>query len=179
VEWGGDMNFDSLGQLLASDHRRTLEFFFIGLKDVSDSEVDTRELLYNASILAHYAQVSTASVTDFPTPRSLSCVFDNFVIENTSHNDAVMMETAGTHCLLMAGFFEDQVRSKHNIIWYGNLGAGFFYRAAKIQDIRAKANLLYIMCKNFETWRLRYSKLGRELRKTPFLLNLPTPPQIQ
>ena len=49
---------DPLGELLASDHRRTLEFFVMNLKDVSEPTVDQQELLYNASVLAHYAQIS-------------------------------------------------------------------------------------------------------------------------
>ena len=50
---------DSLRALLASSHRQTLDFFFRGLVDVSEPTVDREELLYNASVLAHYAQVST------------------------------------------------------------------------------------------------------------------------
>lgn len=162
------------GTLLASDHRQTLEFFFAGLKDVSGSGVDQRELLYNASVLAHYAQVSTVASSDFPTPQALSCVFDNFVID-TSINDSGMLETAGAHCLLMAGFFEDQMRRKHNITWFADLGAGFFHRAGVCEDNDAKAIMLSKMSRHFEVWRVRYARLSRELRDTPYLLRLPTP----
>ena len=41
------------------------------------------------------------------------------------------METAGAQCLLLTGFFEDQMRGRHNIRWYAELGAGFFVRAAE------------------------------------------------
>ncbi len=47
-----------LGELLATDHQQTLEFFILGLRDVSEPTVDREELFYNASVLAHYAQVS-------------------------------------------------------------------------------------------------------------------------
>ena len=43
-----------LRELLATDRRQALEFFFLGLKDVTDPTVDQRELLYNASVLAHF-----------------------------------------------------------------------------------------------------------------------------
>ena len=59
-----------LRELLAVDERRTLEFFVTGLQDVCDGGVDRQELLYNASVLAHYALVSTQSAT---VPGSLSC----------------------------------------------------------------------------------------------------------
>src|SRR5262245_42264652 len=39
-----------LRELLASDHRQTLEFFFRGLLDLSDADVDREEALYNASV---------------------------------------------------------------------------------------------------------------------------------
>ena len=76
--------------LLASDHRQTLDFFAVGLRDVSGPAVDTQELLYNASVLAHYAQVmhrcrrkpmvrsrrptpsAPSSTTSFWTPLSVS-----------------------------------------------------------------------------------------------------------
>ena len=35
-----------LRELLASDHRHVLEFFLVGLRDVSDPRVDRDELLY-------------------------------------------------------------------------------------------------------------------------------------
>lgn len=166
-----------LRTLLASDHRQTLEFFFVGLKDVSGDGVDQRELLYNASVLAHYAQVSTTATSEFPTPASLESVFDTFVVEPGQAFDSGMLETAGTHCLMMAGFFEDQARNRHNVRWYADLGAGFFFRAAQRESADARALLMDTMGRHFEDWRVRYSRLSRELRDTPFLLNLPTPPR--
>ena len=57
-----------LRELLAVDSRKTLEFFVLGLQDVAEAPVDRQELLYNASVLAHYAQVSTQAGVDMPTP---------------------------------------------------------------------------------------------------------------
>ena len=82
------------------------------LQDLSDSTVDREELLYNASVLAHYAQVSTQPDVDVPAPSNLSAVFDHFVADSTLLNDRLMMETAGAQCLLLAGFFEDQMRRR-------------------------------------------------------------------
>ena len=48
-----------LRELLAVDDRQALEFFVLGLRDVCEPGVDREELLYNASVLAHYAQTST------------------------------------------------------------------------------------------------------------------------
>jgi hypothetical protein len=164
---------EHLGELLASDHRQTLEFFVVGLKDVSDGSVDTSELLYNASVLAHYAQLSTDADVETSTPADLSAVFDHFVADTSRLNDAVMMETAGAQCLLLSGFFEDQMRRRHNIHWYADLGAGLFRRAAAVESSSAKARLLGTIAIHFELWRGRHARLSRELRDTPYLLARP------
>ena len=105
-------------ELIAIDHRQALEFFAVRLQDISEPDVDREELLYNASVLAHYAQTSTCAATDLGTPANLSEVFDHFVFDSTLIHDAMMMETAGAQCLLLAGFFEDQMSGRHNIRWY-------------------------------------------------------------
>jgi hypothetical protein len=165
-----------LRELLATDSRQALEFFVVGLQDVSEPTVDRRELLYNASVLAHYAQVSTHADVDWPAPETLSTVFDNFVSDSTLLGDGLMMETAGAQCLLLAGFFEDQMRGRHNIRWYAELGAGFFNRAAVQEQSPPKARLLNMIARRFEPWRQRHARLSRELRDQPYVLVPPNPP---
>ncbi|HQZ40031.1 MAG TPA: hypothetical protein PLH72_13420 [Vicinamibacterales bacterium] len=164
---------DALRSLLASDHRQTLEFFFLHLQDVTESTVDRQELLYNASVLAHYAQVSTTATSDVPTPGNLAQVFDQFVLDSSLADDAEMMEAAGSQCLLLAGFFEDQMRGRHSIRWFAELGAGFYHRAAAHAESR-RAPLLSAMGRHFEPWRQRHARLSRELRDQPYML----PPSV-
>jgi hypothetical protein len=159
-----------LGELLAIDQRSTLEFFVTGLQDVSDGGIDRQELLYNASVLAHYALVSTQSTTEMPAPASLTGILDQFVLDETVSADGEMLETAAAQCLLLAGFFEDQARRRHSIRWYAQLGASFFIRAAAQQRAPRKAELLTTLACHFEAWRLRHARLGRELRQQPYLL---------
>ena len=162
---------DSLRALLASSHRQTLDFFFRGLVDVSKPTVDREELLYNASVLAHYAQVSTRADVDLPAPQDLSDVFDNFLLNTELRDDSGMMETAGAQCLLLAGFFERQMRRRHNIRWYSELGTTFFSRAAAHERSSHKARLLDANGRAFEAWRRRYSRLSETLRAERYLLN--------
>ena len=169
---------EPLGDLLATDRRQTLEFFFVGLQELSEPDVDRDELLYNASVLAHFAQVSTQAVSDVPTPGNLGDVFDTFVLDTTLLNDTVMMETAGAQCLLLAGFFEDQTRRRHRIRWYAELGAGFYRRAAVHARSAHKARLLGAISRRFEPWRQRHAQLSRELRDQHYLLTPPVPPAI-
>ena len=166
-----------LRELLALDQRQTLEFFVLRLQDLSDPNVDRQELLYNASLLAHYAQVSTQPDVDVPAPANLSAVFDHFVADTSLLDDRLMMETAGAQCLLLAGFFEDQMRRRHNIRWYAELGASFFRRAAIHERSLHKARLLDAIARRFEPWRRRHAQLSRELRDQPYLLIPPVPPR--
>ena len=165
-----------LRELLAIDPRQALEFFVVRLQDVSEATVDRQELLYNASLLAHYAHVSTQPDIDVPAPANLSAVFDHFVSDTTLRHDSLMMETAGAQCLLLTGFFEDQMRPRHNIRWYAELGAGFFRRAALHERSLDKARVLDAIARRFEPWRQRHAQLSRDLRNQPYLLPRPAPP---
>ena len=166
-------------ELLAIDDREALAFFVHHLEAVSESSVDRRELLYAASLLAHFAQVSTQSEVDWSAPADLSALFDAFVSDLSDlgrPDDGRIMEMAGAQCLLLAGFFEDQMRRRHNIRWYAKLGAGFFSRAALQERSPDKARLLDTIAMHFEPWRRRYAQLGRELRDQPYLLIPLRPP---
>ncbi|MDP1570774.1 MAG: hypothetical protein Q8L86_12320 [Vicinamibacterales bacterium] len=168
---------DAQRDVLVTNHQQTLEFFVAGLQELSEPEVDAHEMLYNASVLAHYAQVSTQSAMDLPAPASLSAVFDCFVFDTSLANDSTMMETAGAQCLLLAGFFEDQMRGRHNIRWYAQLGAAFYSRAAAHERRATKARMMAAMAERFEPWRRRHARLSRELRDQPFRLAMPAPPE--
>ena len=161
--------------LLASDHRQTLDFFIVGLRDVCEPTVDRDELLYNASVLAHYAQVSTQAQDEFPAPTSLNSIFDHFILDTTGQIDGELMEVAGAQCLLLTGFFERQMRQRHSIRWYAQLGSGFFNRAAAREASSPKARLLSSIATGFEAWRQRHERLGRELRDRRYLVTLSDP----
>ena len=162
---------ESFGELLSMDERRTLEFFVTGLQDVSDPRVDRQELLYNASVLAHYAQVSVHADLVLPAPEDLSVIFDQFVVNLSVPDDSHLMEAAGAQCLLLTGFFQDQMRARYNLRWYAEIGAGFFTRAATYEGSRVKARLLTMIARHFEQWRQRHARLSRELRDQPYLLS--------
>lgn len=86
-----------------------------------------------------------------------------------------VMEEAGAQCLLMSGFFENQMRGRHNVRWYSELGTTFFMRAAARAHSLQRAQFLGALANHFEPWRRRHARLSRELRRTPFLLTLPNP----
>ena len=94
---------------LGVTNQQALRFFFEHLRDVAPAEPPAGELLYNASILAHFATTSTASTNTFPpSPTHLTFVFDVFVMDRSQHTDPDIMEAAGSQCLVLTGFFPDQ-----------------------------------------------------------------------
>jgi hypothetical protein len=162
---------DPLGRLLSSDRRETLQFFFTGLLDVTaEEDVDSPALLYNASVLAHFASTSTASGDGLPALSGLGQVFDRFVSDATLRHDTEVMEWAAAHCLLFSGFFGDQLHHRHNLEWYGHLGADFYDRAASSSHDAARRHMMERMAVEFQDWRRRYRRLARELRHLPYLL---------
>ena len=168
----------SLGELLAVSERRALEFFATGLKDVCEPDVDKEELVYNASVLAHYALVSTQSASGWPSPSSLATIFDQFVQEPQPLSASSVMEEAGAQCLLLTGFFETQMRERHNIRWYAGLGAAFYARAAVASSSPKRARFLGALAREFEPWRRRHARLSRDLRDVPYLLRMPDAPRV-
>ena len=157
---------DPLRHLLAVDERQVLEFFFTGLRDVtSDEAVDSQALLYNASILAHFASTSTASTGRLPQLSGLVEVFDRFVLDATFRGDPDLMEWGAAHCLLFTGFFGDQFRRRHNLEWYGHVGSGFYMSAAVASVDALRRGMLERMAREFSAWRRRHEQLSRELRK--------------
>jgi len=163
---------------LAVTQGHALRFFFEHLRDLSEHHASDSEVLYNASVLAHYATTSSAS-TEFPgTPTTLESVFRLFVMDQSQHADPAIMEAAASQCLLLTGFFGAQLRGRHNVDWYASLGAGFYVRAAGCETDAARADMMRTMAQRFAFWRQQQARLAQELNDSPLLLScLPaTPP---
>jgi hypothetical protein len=159
-----------LRQWLPVTNGQALRFFFERLKDVADDS-DDQELLYNASVLAHFATTSTAADGSFPAaPGDLAAVFDLFVMDRSQHHDPEIMEAAASQCLLLTGFFGAQLRHRHNVEWYAALGADFYDHAGHHFNDRARARMMVRMALRFGFWRRQQARLAHELRDLPFLI---------
>ena len=166
---------------LGVTHADAFEFFLEHLKDVTeDVAPPSRELLYTASVLAHYATTSTASSDTFPAcPSSLTAVFDTFVLDRSHHRDPDILEAAASQCLLLTGFFLDQQRRRHNLDWYASLGMAFYDQAAEGLSSHARFRMMKTMAKRFPFWRLQLHRLARDLRDAPNLLRtMPKEPPL-
>jgi hypothetical protein len=162
------------GSWLAVTNQQALRFFFERLRDVSAGDHPPQaELLYNASVLAHFASTSTTSSTFPPSPTSLRTVFEVFVLDRSQHADPGLMEAAAAQCLFLTGFFGDQQRRRHNVRWYARLGAGFFASAGQLHRQRTRALMMWAMSERFEYWRQAQERLATELRGESKLLFTP------
>jgi len=158
--------------LLAVTNTQALRFFFERLRDVVDAgSAPENELLYNASVLAHFASTSTASTTDFPpSPVGLTQIFNVFVLDRSQHADPDIMEAAGSQCLLLTGFFQSQLRQRHNVEWFATLGANFYDSAAQLSRDPVRTRMLGVMASRFSFWRRQHGRLAKELRDEPWLI---------
>lgn len=162
------------GDWLAVTQAQALRFFFERLRDVvGEDEPPSEELLYNASVLAHFATTSSAATSEFPvSPTSLTTVFDLFVLDRSQHVDPEIMEAAASQCLFLTGFFHDQLRHRYNLDWYASLGAGFYDSAAEYGTNRARSRMMEVMATRFGYWRRQQLRLAHELRDWPRVLVL-------
>ena len=156
---------EPLNRLLSADSRETLQFFFSELRDATAREhMDERAVLYNASVLAHFALTSTQSPNGMPAPTTLVDVFDRFVLQPAVHKDPQLMEEAASQCLLLTGFVGDQQRRRFNLEWYGQMGSNFYRAAATTSRVFGHRRMMAEMAEEFDYWRAVHLKLARELR---------------
>jgi hypothetical protein len=163
--------------LLGVTNQQALQFFYEHLLDVTDeSEPPQDELLYNASVLAHFASTSVISDEYPPCPTGLSAVFDLYVIDRAPlPRDPAIAEAAASQCLLLTGFFHEQQRQRHQLEWYAAIGSAFFARAARLCADGRRGRLLLVMARRFAFWREQQRRLAIELRDAPLLI-VPEPP---
>lgn len=174
------------GELLGCDHRSTIKFFFMHLRDEVTSQAISRdELIYVAFVLAHHAQISLGGETDVPLSGDLSEVYDNFVSQlllignGDSHParlDAQITEAAGGQTLLLAGFFRDQARHRHNVRWFDRLGQTFYSMSAQLTVSKERNSVLHRVSKNFHELAKTCRNVNRVLRDNPYLIRSPDPP---
>lgn len=156
-------------EFLNVDKKTAFNFFLSGLKDVSDEKSD-EEVLYIAGVLAHYAQTSQFEIFGVPMLDGLSQVFDRFVMGEV--NDPNVLETAGSQTLLFAGFFRDQMQSRHNVKWYDSIGSSLYILASSCSKQKNKRILFERISESFPKWTLTCRDLNRYFRERRFLLRL-------
>lgn len=164
--------------LYGVDSHGALKFFFENLREEISSEITEDETLYVSSILAHHA-VTSRYDPDFMSPSgSLYDLFDTFVLPGLTAegfsglHDPEILEVAGSHTLLLVGFFRDQMNKRHNLEWYDQIGSGFFVRSSNLFKDRNRASLLRQVALHFPTLALSCRNMSRTLRDRRYLLRV-------
>jgi len=170
-----------LTELLDVNSEQTLNFFWEHLKNEAPlKKVTDAEILYVANVLSHYAQTSRGEIGYTVPSGSLYEVLDKFVIpgfytnESSIMKNPEIMEIAGSHTLLLVGFFRDQMNRKHNLTWYEGLGRMFFKRASegvRMSEL-SKRNLLSRVAHNFPIWVTTCQNASKTMRENRYLLRL-------
>jgi hypothetical protein len=161
-------------ELLAVNKAQAIRFFFSGLKDVSGPSASRDEVLYNASLLAHFAQTPCAKDGDGTScPMTLMCVFDRH-LNLSMYRDENMFEVAACQTLMMIGFFGSRMKARHNVDWYKRMCSGFFQSVSDVTVHAKRKEFFARMARRVDLWAYRQAKLERELRDAPYLLRLPS-----
>jgi hypothetical protein len=167
-------------ELLASDHQKTLQFFYEAIKDNLPKEADTlpqADLVHCATIMASYAQTSVGSSSAgmFPVSMSLHEFYDVVVMDRSNFSQRPEDQVGfGSQLLFLSGFFRDQLSRRHNIEWYIQLGASFYALAARgylkghtEADFR-RADFCYRMHKYFDFWGHTFHRVSRSFRDNQY-----------
>lgn len=156
--------------LIAGDSNATINLFVKYLTQASrDSGVTADEILYTASVLAHFAMTSCSSDTGMPTPATLMDIFDKFLLDTLASHDPELMEFAGSGSLLLVGFFRDQMRRRYNLHWYDAMGGTFYSRASQLAKNSDRKKIMRQMARNFPIWAHACCLVSQILRREQYL----------
>jgi len=174
---GGDMT--QFKQVSGSDLMGTVNFFLYHISDVTSGvNFSPDEKMYTASVLAHYTSTSRGSGTDMPPCADLADIFHTFVLpvifgsggDGLSDSDPEITEIAGAQTLLLAGFFRDQMKRRHNVRAFDHFGQTFYGLSAGLCLQPKKSDLLARMATNFPLWTETCCQVSRVLRDNPYLI---------
>jgi len=170
----GGRSMDELPFVVDFTSTDTLNFFFQFLRDDVRGILPQDQVIYTASVLAHYAQTSCQTTSDhhLPTPQNLSETHDRYVLGRVlfESTDAELLEFAGAEILLLAGFFRDQMARRHNLPYFEGLGQKFYARASCHSPTQKQRQLLGDMARNFPVWTQICRRLNHSMRDARYLL---------
>ncbi|MFA6006999.1 MAG: hypothetical protein WC764_04730 [Candidatus Paceibacterota bacterium] len=158
-------------ELFAVDSAKALEFFSTNLRAaIGERSFRENEIIYVANVLARYAQVSRFGNGAMPVLADLTEVFDQFVFQRHELFGAEILEIGGSQVLLFTGFFRDQMRRRHDVRWFDELGRSFYYQAGQFSKDYSRRRLFDGMSETFPLWTRTCWRMNRTLRQNQLLL---------
>lgn len=165
--------------LLRLNPGEVLKFFFLELsKTESGRNLSHQETIHVASVLAHFAQVSTkAPASALPPPESLSQIFYHLTLMDelsvATLKDPEIMRLGAVQSLFAVGFLSREARHPSELQWFISQGKAFYIRASVFSTSETDQRTYYQMSKNFVPWVRACRDIQQELRYMPFALDMP------
>jgi hypothetical protein len=163
----------ALEPVIEADDMTTLQFFYYQLKfQCANRPVSKREMAHVASVLATYAATSPSNRQTLPPLADLSEFYSQFFFKPEIQVEPVLLEIAGAQSLLLAGFFREQMRRRHNVEWHDRIGQFFYDRASRYSPHPEKQDLFGRISEHFPFWTTICSGLHKSLWQNRYLLRL-------
>jgi hypothetical protein len=165
-------------KLLKLNSGEILKFFFLELSETETGRnLSHHETLHVASVLAHFAQVSTtAPASSLPAPASLSQIFRqiHFLDELSiaTLKDAEILRMTAALALFAVGFLSREARKPSELQWFISQGRAFYVRASAFSTSETDQKTYYKMSRNFVAWARACRDIQRELRYMPFAIDM-------
>lgn len=177
------MNTDMLEDLLGSNSQHTTKFFAHELQSLLQRQsCDKDQMLYVASVLAHYASVPWLNGRPMTLPINESTVpfaftrteLSPYLYARLSPNkeplDAEDFENKGSHIFLMVGFFRRQMGHENNVVMYEKIAQGYYYQAHQYIQNRGRKQFLRQFAHSLPFWSNACSGLSETLHDKRFIL---------
>lgn len=163
-----------LQESFSVDPERALSFFteMIG-EVVSGKRYDHRQLCYVANILAHYTQVSWSDSTNTTyTQIDLSKYLVSEMFGSTEITDPRVLEKKGSHILLMAGFFRNQISHRYNVNLFDRIGQSCYFGVYLNTHERKRQRFFESFAEVFPFWTQTCSLLSQRLQEERFVVRV-------
>lgn len=162
---------DVLLDLLETNFEKAVGFFYDGLREVSDQK-NKEQMEYVAGVLARYSLVHRMSEWPMAPMANLSEVFENFYMRLTDlANDPKILEAGGSQIILLAGYFRNQMKRRHNVVWFDEMGQFFYTRAGEC-SLGKKSKFFFGLSGSLPQWNIACCKLSDYHRENRFIIKV-------
>lgn len=163
----------SLKQLLGVDMQKNFTFFSDGLREeLEGKKYSVAECNYVASVLAHYALLPWVNSASSVVGTELGEYLETALFVGGEPSDPSILETKGSHILLLVGFFRSQMRKRHNVRFYDKIGQTYYYRAHQCSRDNKRKEFFERFAETFPFWTHSCGKLHNTLRDNRYVLRV-------
>jgi hypothetical protein len=165
-----------LKELLQFTSESTLQFFYTELRDTTAArDLSQLEALHVASMLSHYAHVSSAApTTEMPPPAGIDdvsrrlVVLDGLSVEEL--RDQMTVRIAAAQCLFALAFYAAWLENRRHMAWLEDHGRTYYRHTSNLSKTDNDKRTFALMSMNFAAWVRACREMQEGLRDRPLLL---------